>query len=370
MDVAIVHTKQGRYTTRIVGRMEQPQKRAVLPAWKAEKLLIVEDKEPPKPAQKGNALIRIEASSVQSTDLLQRIGQYPPEFFKDTPPCTLGYDFVGKIVSISAEDTEATGLQVGDRVCEMCASGGHARYIERPVKQLIRVPDGIEPADATTLILSWMTAYQLLYRTPTKKIIESGGTIFIPGGAGTVARAAIMLAKLKGCTVYCTARQKDHEVLSSLGAIPFDYTSKTWVHDLLEAAGPNSIDAAFDGVASDMLKSTARVLKKRGKLVLYGVHALVKQSKGLTISQYLQLGWNALPFFLRPGSSFTFFDVRVSLDKDPEAFREDLSELFRLLKEGLIDARVGYIIDLEDIDKYHSILMERGLDRNIVCKPT
>ena len=350
--------------------MEQPQKRAVLPAWNAEELDIIEETNPPEPAKDGHALVRVEATSVQSTDLLQRIGKYPTTYFKDKPPCVLGYDFVGKIVSISEKDSAESGFHVGDRVCELCVNRGHARYIERPVVKLTKVPDGVDPAEGTTLILSWMTAYQMLYRTKARKTVEEGGTIFIVGGAGAVARAAVVLAKLKNCTVYVTAREKDHEILKSLGAIPFDYTSQTWVSDLLAAAGPNGIDAAFDGVASDLLKSTAKVLKNKGHLVLYGIHSQVKKRKGVAGLSLLKLVWNVLPFVLKPGSSFAFFDISVSWDKNPGQFREDLTELFTMLQDGTIKPRVGHIIDLEDINKYHAMLMEKGIDSKVVCKPT
>lgn len=350
--------------------MEQPQKRAVLPAWNAEELEIIEDTKPPEPAQEGFALVRIEATSVQSTDLLQRIGKYPTRYFKDKPPCTLGYDFVGKIVSISEKDAETSGLKLGDRVCDMCISRAHARYIEHPVTALVKVPDGIDPAEATTLVLSWMTAYQMLYRTGTKSIVENGGTIFIAGGAGAVARAAIVLARLKDCTVYVTAREKDHEMLKGLGAIPFDYTSSSWVNDLLAEAGPRGIDAAFDGVGADLFRSTVKVLKSKGHLVVYGVHGQVKQGRAVSGLSMLRLVFNVLPLFIKPGSSFTFFDVSISRHKQSDQFKEDLTELFSLLLAGKIDPRVGHIIDLEDINKYHHMLVQGGVDRKVVCKPT
>ena len=46
----------------------------------------------------------------------------------------------------------------------MTVVGSNAAYRTLRADQVTRVPAGVDPAEAATLILSWMTAYQLLHR--------------------------------------------------------------------------------------------------------------------------------------------------------------------------------------------------------------
>ena len=350
--------------------MEQPQKRCVLPAWNAETYDAIEEEGPPPGAKPGNAVVRVQATSVQSTDLLQRLGKYPRKYFKETPPCTLGYDFIGKVVNISDETSETSAIKVGDIVADLCRARAHARYIEVEADHLVKVPEGVIPEQGTTLILSWMTAYHMLYTTPGRSKVEAGGKIFVAGGAGAVAQAVIVFAKMAGCEVYTTAQEKNHEFIRSLGGIPFDYKNPNWVSEMKQAVGKAGVDMALDGVVSDGLKSTTSILGSRGHLVLYGVQDMLKKGKFLPGLSAVKLLARAIPYSIKPGSSFTFFDISASKGKNLSRFKQDLGKLFTMLLEGKIEPRIGDIIDLEDINSYHQKLRAGGLTAKIVCKPS
>ena len=350
--------------------MEQPQKHCVLPAWKSDVYEAIEEEGPPGPAAVGNAVVRVQATSVQSTDLFQRLGKYPRKYFKETPPCTLGYDFVGTVVDISDETSEATGIKLGDVVADLCRARAHARYIEVPADHLVKVPNGVDPVQGTALILSWMTAYHMLHTTKGSEKIRPGGKLFVAGGAGSVARAVIIFARMAGCEVYTTARKKDHEFLKSLGAIPFDYNDPDWVAKMKKAVGKGGVDVALDGVVSDLLKSTTAILGARGHLVLYGLQGMVKKDEFLPGLSALAVFGRAMKYMLKPKSSFTFFDISASKGKNLDRFKKDLRRLFEMLVAGEIQPRVGHVIDLEDINEYHQKLKEGGLASKIVCKPS
>ena len=73
----------------------------------------------------------------------------------------LGYDVVGEIDQVG---DGVSGFQLGDRVADMTVLGSDAAYRTLRADHLTRVPPGVDAAEAAALILSWMTAYQLLHR--------------------------------------------------------------------------------------------------------------------------------------------------------------------------------------------------------------
>ena len=76
-----------------------------------------------------------------------------------------------------------TGFDLGDRVADMTVIGSNAAYRTLRADRLTRVPPGLDPAEAATLILSWTTAYQLLHRAAR---VRQGQRVLVQGAAGPV----------------------------------------------------------------------------------------------------------------------------------------------------------------------------------------
>jgi Alcohol dehydrogenase GroES-like domain len=109
-------------------------------------------------SRQGEVRVRGLASAVEYTDVLIRRHLYPQTSLR-RPAFVIGYDVVGEI------DQLADGVrdfQVGDRVADMTVVGSNAAYRTLRADRPTRVPAGLDAAEAATLILSWMTAYQLL----------------------------------------------------------------------------------------------------------------------------------------------------------------------------------------------------------------
>jgi NADPH:quinone reductase-like Zn-dependent oxidoreductase len=87
--------------------------------------------------------------------------QLYPQTARHRPPFVMGYDEVGEIDQLGVG---ASGFQLGDRVADMTVLGSNAAYRTLRAADLTRVPAGVYVAEAATLILSWMMAYQLLHR--------------------------------------------------------------------------------------------------------------------------------------------------------------------------------------------------------------
>jgi hypothetical protein len=137
------------------------------------------------------------ASGVEYTDVLIRRHLYPQTMLR-RPPFVLGYDVVGEIDQLG---DGVRGFQVGDRVADLTVVGSNAAYRTLRASDLIRVPVGVDAAEAAALILSWTTAYQLLHRAAR---VQRGQRVLVQGAAGAVGQ--LVLGRLAGLELWGTAR--------------------------------------------------------------------------------------------------------------------------------------------------------------------
>jgi Zn-dependent alcohol dehydrogenase len=104
----------------------------------------------------------------------------------------MGYDVVGEIDQVG---DDVHGFKVGDRVAGMTVIGSNATYRTLRADDLTGVPPDVDAGEAATLILSWMTAYQLLHRAAR---VQRGQRALVHGAAGAVGQALLVLGKLAG----------------------------------------------------------------------------------------------------------------------------------------------------------------------------
>lgn len=304
----------------------------------------------------GQIRVRTLAASVQFTDVILRRGQYPD--LKEKPPLTLGYDTVGEVEAIGPG---VQGVAIGDRVADMTMTGGYAHHRLLDASKVVPVPTDIDPAQGVSLVLGFMTAYQLLHRHAE---VKRGQTVLIQGAAGSVGQGLLELGAKVGLTMYGTCRAEHADLVASHGAIPIDYRREN-VADVL----PEGVDVVFDGIAEDGFRKSWGVVKKGGFLSAYGLSAAIAQNRGLLatglwfVRPFL---WNLLPNGKRAG----FFGITSVRDKHPEWFREDLSQLFSWLAAGEIDPRIESRIQLEDVPDAHRRLEAGGLQGKIVITPS
>lgn len=330
------------------------QLQCVLRRFGGPEVIAVERGPLPSPGT-GEVRVRVEASSVQYTDTLIRKGVYPD--LKQKPPVALGYDFVGRIDALGEQ---AGAWKLGDRVADLTMLGANARYIVRPASSLVAVPDGLDAAAATSLVLSWMTAYQALKRHGR---VARGERVLLLGGNGAVGQAGIVLAKLMGAEVHATASAAHHELLRELGANPLPRDD--W-HAAARALG--GMDVVLDGVCADGFRGSYRALRRGGRLVALGFTAQTSRNRLLPI--LAAFGFLGLTRLVPDSRTATFYSITGDRKKDPDAFREDLGQLFRWLGEGAIQPVVAHRIGLEEVGAYHRKIEEGGLSGKVVAIPS
>jgi NADPH:quinone reductase-like Zn-dependent oxidoreductase len=315
---------------------------------------VLEWKEVPLPLPgSGEVRIELEAASVNFTDTLVRRGLYP---MARKLPVTPGYDFVGRI------DALGEGVdkwKVGDRVADMVVTGGYSKHIICKASDPVRVPESVDPAEAATLVLSGVTAYQLIYRAAS---VRPGMTVLVHAAGGAVGRCMVELLQELAVNVYGTAREIHHEAMAEMGATPIDYTTTDWEAEASRLV-PEGFHVVYDSVGEDGYRKSYRCLRRRGKLVAFGLTAKLKSGKANPMGDFLRLGfWRLIP----NGRSVGFYFIRNKGGRKRRAYSEDLAVLFAMLERREIHPEVEERLPLTEAAEAHRRVEAGGLQGKLV----
>lgn len=309
----------------------------VLPGVGEPESLQVRTRELPPPGA-GQALVRVEASGISFAEQQMRRGKYydQPAF-----PFVPGYDLVGVVEALGPAVPPDTGVRVGQRVAALTKTGGWADRVLLPAADLVAVPDGVDPAEAETVVVNGVTAWRMLHRAAP---VRSGQSIVVLGANGGVGSTLLQLARYAGIRVIGTASLRHHDQLRQLGAIPLDYHDTDLPARVRELA-PDGVAAVFDHVGGPGIEGSWRMLGRAGTLVSYG-SASTKDLPGNPRLPVLKLlarlvAWNLLP----NGRRARFFNLWAGKARNPDRYRAqlrtDLGEVLGLLAKGEISAQVA-----------------------------
>ena len=314
---------------------------------------VVEETSLPEPVP-GQVRVKVLASGVAFTDTMIRKGQYPD--VKQRPPFSPGYDLVGMIDELGAG---VTHLEIGQRIAELTVIGAHSEYLCLDAENLVPVPDGLDPAEAASLVLSYVTAYQMLHRVAD---IQPGERILVHGAGGAVGSAMLQLGRLLGLAMYGTASKPKHDLVSGLGATPIDYKHEDFVERIVAETG-DGVDAVFDPIGGEYFKRSFQTLRRGGKLVAYGFYNAIMGQGGSVPLDFIRLQlWNIFP----NGRSTAFYSIGPWRKKHSDWFRQDLSELFRLLAEGEIKPILWKQIPLDEVAQAHKMIEQAAPQGKII----
>ncbi|MCD4674259.1 MAG: medium chain dehydrogenase/reductase family protein [Anaerolineaceae bacterium] len=326
----------------------------VIPAYGGPQVLkIVQETELPRPAS-GEVRLKMLATSACFTDLLVIAGQYPD--VKQKPPLSPGYDIVGRVDAV-ADDVHT--LQVGQLVAAMPQFSAYQDYLCLSEKELVPVPDDLDPAEAVSMVLSYLTAYQMLHRVAK---VEAGQKILVHGAGGAVGTALLQLGRLAGLEMYGTASAEKHVLVKASGAVPIDYRNEDFVAHLAEIA-PQGMHAVFDGIGGDYYSRSFKTLRRGGELVAYGFYNTAMGRGGSIPLEFMRIiAMNVLP----NGKAARFYSINGLKEKHPDWFRQDLMLLFTLLQAGKIQPEIARRMPLRQAVEALTLVKQAAVKGKIV----
>ena len=283
----------------------------------------------------GQAVIRMEATGVSFAEQQMRRGRYydQPAF-----PFVPGYDLVGTVFT-TGEGVDP-GL-AGTRVAALTKVGGWASHAVVDAADLVPVPEGIDAAQAETLVVNGITAWQMLHR---KARVRAGQTVLVHGANGGVGSVLVQLAQAVGAHVIGTASERHHDALRERGVTPVDYRADDLAAQV-RALAPGGVHAVFDHVGGRGIVTSWSLLAPGGTLVSYG-SASTRDDEGSRQWPVLKLLgrvwlWNALP----NRRSACFFNVwagrALARNRFRARLRADLTQVFAALDRGEITAQIA-----------------------------
>jgi NADPH2:quinone reductase len=326
-------------------------------------LQVLED-DCPDP-QDDEVRIRVLAAGVSLPDVMMREGIHP-----ETPklPFTPGWDLVGEVDRIGKG---VTGVKPGQIVAALPIHGAYTEFICLKQNELVPVPDGLDPAEAVSLVLNYVTAYQMLHRSAK---VKPGQLVLIHGAGGGVGSALLQLGSVAGLRMYGTCSSKDAAVVSELGATPIDYTKVDFVEEIRRLTG-DGVDAVFDGIGGKHIWESRNALRRGGRVVAFGLTGSLKggrvgSGRGGRRNRFGALRIFALYIvasFLLPGRRWVvLYSIQTLKRLQPEVFRQDLLTLFDLLRQKKIKPLISRTFPLAEARRAHELLGKGGVTGKLV----
>jgi len=309
---------------------------------------LVRDTQAALPVPKPDEVrVRVLVTSAAFTDVMIRKGMYPD--VKEQPPFVPGYDLVGVV---DAMGSDVSAFAIGDRVADLTTIGAYSEYVCLPADRLTPVPDTVTDEDALSMILSAVTAYQMLHRVAYAMPDQS---LLIHGAGGAVGTAMLQLARAAGITAFGTDRQDKHDLIRQFGGTPIDADACD-LTAAIRSVAPDGVDFAFDPLGGDSFPRSLHALKPRGMLVAYGFMNEVLDRGGSIPVDFVKLKlWDWLP----NGHATAFYSIGAMRRQHPDWFKTDLSTLLNMLAHGRYDPAVADVMPLWDVQKAHA-LVEAG----------
>lgn len=194
----------------------------------------------------------------------------------------LGSDGAGVIASVAQD---VTRVKVGDEVIinpslrwgdnsdappkgfdilGMPDDGTFAEKIALSQEQVEKKPEHLTWEEAGVLALGALTGYRALF---TKGQVKEGDTVFIPGAGSGVATYLIQFAKNVGAKVIVTSRNAEKQrQAKELGADIVLDTASDWLKELEN----ETVDLVIDSVGQATFNRSLEILKKGGRIVIFG----------------------------------------------------------------------------------------------------
>jgi NADPH2:quinone reductase len=294
----------------------------------------------------GEVLIAQKSIGVNFVDVFFRNGTFP----SDAYPAPIGSEAAGVIESVG---TGVNDFDIGDRVAYPFTIGAYAESRIIPAANLFKLPDDISFDQAATVLVKGLTAHMLLKQS---YVIKAGHIVLIhamTGGVGTLlsdwARAlgAIVIGTVGSVEKRELALKRGFEHVVNLQSE--DFTDI--VNKITQGQG---LDAVYDGTGQATFQKSVELIKPGGSAVLYGWPSGMPTINAETMEQKkIQYVNPALYKYLQDRERVTFA----------------ITEIFNLVRAGILNAQKPTVYPLADAEKAHADLESRKTTGSIILMP-
>jgi NADPH2:quinone reductase len=232
----------------------------------------------------------------------------------------------------------------------------------------------LDAAEAVSLVLNYVTAYQMLHHSAK---VKPGQRVLIHGAAGGVGSALLQLGRLVGLEMYGTCSSRGAPAVSDLGGIPIDYQHQDFVEEIHRRTG-EGVDAVFESIGGTHIWRSRKALCPGGRVVAYGLTGSLRggrlasgrsgdrhRFRAIAIfGLYIAAGW------LLPGRKRVVpYSIQWLKRLKPALFRQDLIALFDLLQQQQIEPLIAQRLPLAEARHAHELLGKGGVTGKIVLMP-
>jgi NADPH:quinone reductase-like Zn-dependent oxidoreductase len=288
----------------------------------------------------------------------------------ETPslPFTPGWDLVGVVDRLG---DGVFGIEPGQIIAALPISGAYAEFICLPQRELVPVPSELDATEAVSLVLNYVTAYQMLHWSAK---VKPGQRVLIHGAAGGVGSALLQLGRLAGLEMYGTCSSRGASAVSDLGGIPIDYEHQDFVEEMHSLTG-QGVDVVFDGIGGTHIWRSRKALRSGGRVVAYGLTSSLRGGRLASCRPGRRHRYRGIAIFglyitgglLLPGRKWVVpYSIQWLKRLRPALFRQDLMTLFGLLQEKRIKPLIAQRFPLSAARHAHELLGKGGITGKIV----
>ncbi|MDH2389771.1 zinc-binding dehydrogenase [Streptomyces sp. HNM0663] len=213
----------------------------------------------------GQVVVEVAAVDTLFLETQIRSGAFAEPFGVRTPYVP-GGGVAGTVVAVG---DGADGAWLGRRVVgSVGVRGGYAEKSVAAESRLVAVPDGLGLREAAALAHDGATAEALLEATG----LDAGDTVLILGASGGMGTLLVQLAKAAGAEVVGVARGVEKTgLVKELGAdAAVDATAGDWTEAARAALGEGGADVVLDGVGGEMGLAAFGLLADGGRFSAHG----------------------------------------------------------------------------------------------------
>jgi NADPH:quinone reductase len=323
--------------------------------------LVVAERPVPEPGPR-EVLVQVAYGGLRWGDIMQRNGF--PSRARPTP-FVAGQEASGVVVAVGGD---VRSVVEGQRVVVLPTGGAWAEYVTAHEARVTPVPDHVGLDQVLAYPVNLLTAY---YAVNVWGRVQPGERVLLHAAAGGVGLLALQIMKrrIDDVTVVAIVGSDEKAALASEQGADHVVNRRTtdYVEEIKRLLGEKAtgfmaggergggVDVSLNGVSGATLDTDPRVIRKRGRWVIYGWsggRGVLDTSKfgydGITVMPFSSIAWMGTPEH-RDGLAFVQDWLATEELMTPTVYPlEEALEAERAMEEGRTAGKVVLRVNGDD----------------------